>query len=108
MCSRTSDTLVAPTFNERQTIGPSLDGLLSLPERFDVLIVDDRSCDGTAEYLTARAATEPRLRLNMPQANSASDRLTSSHGCRRGNTATRVSSHSTLTSRTIRRMSLVF
>lgn len=64
--SRTSDTLVfAPTFNERQTIGPLLDGLLSLPERFDVLIVDDRSCDGTAEYLTARAATEARLRLIM-------------------------------------------
>lgn len=64
--SRISDTLVfAPTFNERQTIGPLLDGLLNLPERFDVLIVDDHSCDGTADYLTARAATEPRLRLIM-------------------------------------------
>ena len=64
--SRTSDTLVfAPTFNERQTIGPLLDDLLSLPGRFDVLIVDDLSCDGTAEYLTGRAATDPRLRLIM-------------------------------------------
>lgn len=64
--SRISDTLVfAPTFNERRTIGPLLDGLLSLPERFDVLIVDDHSCDGTADYLTARAAAEPRLRLIM-------------------------------------------
>jgi dolichol-phosphate mannosyltransferase len=64
--SRTSDTLVfAPTFNERQTIGPLLDDLLSLPGRFDVLIIDDFSCDGTAEYLTARAATDPRLRLIM-------------------------------------------
>jgi glycosyltransferase involved in cell wall biosynthesis len=64
--SRTSDTLVfAPTFNERETIGPLLDGLLGLPERVDVLIVDDLSCDGTAEYLTARAATDPRLQLIM-------------------------------------------
>jgi dolichol-phosphate mannosyltransferase len=64
--SRTSDTLVfAPTFNERQTICPLLDDLLSLQGRFDVLIVDDLSCDGTAEYLTARAATDPRLRLIM-------------------------------------------
>jgi dolichol-phosphate mannosyltransferase len=64
--SRTSDTLVfAPTFNERLTIGPLLDDLLSLPERVDVLIVDDLSCDGTAEYLTARAATAPRLRVIM-------------------------------------------
>jgi dolichol-phosphate mannosyltransferase len=62
--SRTSDTLVfAPTFNERLTI--LLDDLLSLPERVDVLIVDDLSCDGTAEYLTARAATAPRLRVIM-------------------------------------------
>jgi dolichol-phosphate mannosyltransferase len=62
--SRTSDTLVfAPTFNERLTI--LLDDLLSLPERVDVLIVDDLSCDGTAEYLTARAATAPRLQVIM-------------------------------------------
>jgi len=61
--SRISDTLVfAPTFNERRTIGPLLDGLLSLPERFDVLIVDDHSCDGTADYLTARAATRLIMR----------------------------------------------
>src|SRR5262245_46154098 len=64
--SRTSDTLVfAPTFNERQTIGPLLDDLLSLPGRFDVLTVDDLSCDGTAEYLTGRAATDPCVRLIM-------------------------------------------
>ena len=64
--SRTSDTLVfAPTFNERQTIGPLLDDLLSMPGRFDVLIVDDLSVDGTAEYVAERAASEPRLRLIM-------------------------------------------
>ena len=34
-----------------------------MPDGCDVLIVDDLSRDGTSEYLTARAATEPRLRL---------------------------------------------
>jgi glycosyltransferase involved in cell wall biosynthesis len=64
--SRTSDTLVfAPTYNERKTIGSLLDSILGLPERCDVLIVDDLSRDGTAELLAARAATEPRLRLIM-------------------------------------------
>src|SRR5262249_32247233 len=60
----TSDTLIfAPTYNERQTIRPLLDRLLNLPEYCDVLIVDDCSRDGTAEFLGGRAATEPRLRL---------------------------------------------
>jgi dolichol-phosphate mannosyltransferase len=64
--SRTSDTLVfAPTYNERETIGPLLDAILGLPDGCDVLVVDDCSRDGTAEYLTARAAIEPRLRLIM-------------------------------------------
>ena len=62
--SRASDTLVfAPTHNEFKTIEPLLNSILGLPERCDVLIVDDLSRDGTAELLAARAATEPRLRL---------------------------------------------
>src|SRR5262249_40510191 len=64
--SRTSDTLVfAPTHNERETIGPLLDAILGLPDGCDVLVVDDCSHDGSAEYLTARAAIEPRLQLIM-------------------------------------------
>src|SRR5262245_58547314 len=64
--NRISDTLVfAPTFHARQSIGPLRDGLLRLPERVGVLIVDDDSCDRSAEYLTARAATEAHLRLMM-------------------------------------------
>jgi dolichol-phosphate mannosyltransferase len=61
---RSSDTLVfAPTYNERATIEPLLDALFELPERCDVLIVDDASTDGTFEVLTARAASEARLRM---------------------------------------------
>lgn len=62
--ARSSDTLVfAPTYNERATIEPLVDALLGLPQRCDVLIIDDASADGTSEFLAARAATESRLRV---------------------------------------------
>src|SRR5437868_4250285 len=62
--SRLSDTLIfAPTFNERRSIESLIDQLLNLPNRCDVLIVDDGSSDGTADILAGRAALEPRLHL---------------------------------------------
>jgi dolichol-phosphate mannosyltransferase len=57
-------TLVfAPTYNERTSIVPLLDTILALPQRPDILIVDDSSSDGTTEYVAARARGEPRLKL---------------------------------------------
>ena len=48
---RTSDSLVfVPTYNERETIAPLLDAILALPEKCDVLILDDCSSDGTTEF----------------------------------------------------------
>ena len=59
---RSSDTLiVVPTYNERDVITPMIDALLALPVACDVLIVDDRSTDGTTDILLARAASERRL-----------------------------------------------
>lgn len=55
--------VILPTYNERETIGPVLDGLLALPERPDLLVVDDGSPDGTGSEVRARAAREPRIRL---------------------------------------------
>lgn len=55
--------VVLPTYNERQTISPVLDGLLELDERLDLLVVDDGSPDGTADLVRARAQGEPRVRL---------------------------------------------
>jgi 4-amino-4-deoxy-L-arabinose transferase-like glycosyltransferase len=62
--ARTSDTLIfVPTYNERATIEPLLEALLGLTSHCDVLIVDDSSTDGTIEALSARARSEPRLRV---------------------------------------------
>lgn len=55
--------VVLPTYNEKDTIGTVLDGLLSLPHRIDVMVVDDGSPDGTGEIVAARSAEEPRIRL---------------------------------------------
>lgn len=55
--------VVLPTYNEKETIGAVLDGLLSLPHRIDVLVVDDGSPDGTGQIVAGRAAADPRVRL---------------------------------------------
>jgi dolichol-phosphate mannosyltransferase len=55
--------IFAPTYNERTTIEALLDALLRIPERCDVLIIDDSSTDGTFEMLVARAASEARLQV---------------------------------------------
>ncbi len=55
--------VVLPTYEERATIGEVLAGLLALPQRLDVLVVDDASPDGTAEVVRELAAGDPRVRL---------------------------------------------
>jgi dolichol-phosphate mannosyltransferase len=62
--ARASDVLIAaPTYNERNNIGPLLEALLALDPRCDVLVVDDNSTDGTTALLRERAAREPRLHV---------------------------------------------
>jgi dolichol-phosphate mannosyltransferase len=59
---KSSDTLAfICTYNERGNIDAMLDGLLGLPARCDVLVVDDSSTDGTLDVLAARAAGDPRI-----------------------------------------------
>jgi apolipoprotein N-acyltransferase len=55
--------VILPTFEERDTIEWVLARLLALPERVDVLVVDDSSPDGTGALVRSVAAEEPRVRL---------------------------------------------
>jgi apolipoprotein N-acyltransferase len=55
--------VVLPTYEERATIATVLAGILGLPERVDVVVIDDSSPDGTGEIVRAIAAAEPRVRL---------------------------------------------
>ncbi|MBI5709587.1 MAG: polyprenol monophosphomannose synthase [Candidatus Eisenbacteria bacterium] len=55
--------VIVPTYNERENIGALLGRLLGLPYGLDVLVVDDRSPDGTAEVVRALMAREPRVHL---------------------------------------------
>ena len=54
-----------PTFNERQNIQPILQQLLALRDSFqlEVIVVDDDSADGTADFVKQMAHGEPCLRL---------------------------------------------
>lgn len=70
-CTSASDTeparweiaVVVPTLNERLNIEPLLDGILAADPRLHVLIVDDGSQDGTSDYVSQRAQSEPRVHL---------------------------------------------
>jgi apolipoprotein N-acyltransferase len=57
--------VVLPTYDERDTIEQVIAGLLELPERPDVLVVDDSSPDGTAELVRPLVDAGGRVRLRV-------------------------------------------
>jgi len=60
--------VVLATYNERSNIDRMLDAILALPNRCDVLVVDDNSPDGTGAHVQARAALDARIKLvSRPQ-----------------------------------------
>lgn len=55
-----SDSIVIiPTYNEKENIANIIDAVLSLPHRFDVLVIDDNSPDGTASIVQGIIAERP-------------------------------------------------
>jgi dolichol-phosphate mannosyltransferase len=52
--------VVVPTYNERENVGPLVQELLALGERFDVWVADDGSPDGTAEVVRAAGREFPQ------------------------------------------------
>lgn len=57
-------TIVIPTYNERENVGPLIDALrnLGLPA-LSILVVDDSSPDGTAAVVRERIVHDPRVTL---------------------------------------------
>ena len=63
VCRGRGTLIVLATYNERLNIDRLLDPILALPNRCDILVVDDNSPDGTGAHVQARAAAEPRIQL---------------------------------------------
>ena len=55
--------IVVPTYNEKANISRLVETVLAQDARFDMLIVDDGSPDGTGDLADAIAATEPRVHV---------------------------------------------
>ena len=55
--------VIVPTYNELDNIQALLPVLLELPAQFDVLVVDDSSPDGTADFVQLFLLTHPRIYL---------------------------------------------
>jgi len=57
-------SVVLPTYNERENIGPLIDGILTHVQRpVEIVIVDDDSPDGTWQVIQAMADQHPSIRL---------------------------------------------
>jgi dolichol-phosphate mannosyltransferase len=58
-------SIVLPTFNERDNIGPLIDRTVQALHGFDfeVVVVDDNSPDGTWQLVAQKASLDPRIRL---------------------------------------------
>ena len=51
--------VIIPTYNELDNIRPMIDKVFSLPEKFDLLVIDDGSPDGTAQIVRERQKAYP-------------------------------------------------
>jgi dolichol-phosphate mannosyltransferase len=57
-------SVVLPTYDERENIGPLIEGILTHVQRpVEVVVVDDDSPDGTWQVVQAMADQDPRIRL---------------------------------------------
>jgi len=55
--------IVIPTYNERENLGELVPRILGVDPRFEVLVVDDGSPDGTGELADEIAQTIPRVHV---------------------------------------------
>ena len=60
--------VIVPTYNEIENLKNLFPALMSLSEKFDVLVVDDSSPDGTGAFVLAESAQNSRVHLlSRPQ-----------------------------------------
>lgn len=52
--------VIIPTYNEKENISAMIDKVFSLPETFEMLVIDDGSPDGTAAIVKERQQEFPR------------------------------------------------
>jgi dolichol-phosphate mannosyltransferase len=55
--------IIIPTFNELDNVPTLIPEVLSKNENIDILIVDDNSPDGTADFVQNEAENNPRIKL---------------------------------------------
>lgn len=55
--------VIIPTYNEIENMQMLLPALMKLEQKFDVLVVDDSSPDGTAKFVEEFAKKEPRIHV---------------------------------------------
>lgn len=56
---KSENIVIIPTFNEIENIGKMVDAVMALPERYDILVVDDGSPDGTADAVKDKQRLYP-------------------------------------------------
>lgn len=55
--------VIIPTYNEIENISRIINAVLALENRFDILVIDDGSPDGTAAAVKSIATDEPRVSI---------------------------------------------
>jgi dolichol-phosphate mannosyltransferase len=58
-----SNLVIIPTYKEKENIESIISAITSLPVRFDILIIDDNSPDGTANLVKNMQPSYPNLHL---------------------------------------------
>ena len=56
---RSDSLVIIPMYNERENAAAIIDAVIGLPVRFDVLVIDDNSPDGTAAIVQSRMDEYP-------------------------------------------------
>ena len=57
--NKADSLVIIPTYNEKENIAAIIAAVFDLPERFDILIIDDNSPDGTADIVKGLMKQHP-------------------------------------------------